>query len=210
MTPRRLHISKIALYRLCLYVRELRRLQGERKRLVSSEELAKACGVSPAQIRKDLAYFGHFGIKGLGYQVEDLLVALERILRLNKERRVVLAGVGKLGTALLRFWGANHSHYRFVAAFDVRPDRIGRMINRVMIYPLEQMDYVVDQHQAEMAIITTPPEVAQQVAEDLVRAGIRAILNFAPVTLHLPAKIQVENVDLTLFLDMLATQIEED
>ncbi|WP_456431200.1 redox-sensing transcriptional repressor Rex [Thermosulfuriphilus sp.] len=206
MVLRRLYISKITLYRLCLYARELRRLVAEGEQIVSSEHLARACGVSPAQIRKDLAYFGHFGIKGVGYQVEDLLGELEKILGLSRERHLVLVGVGRLGSALLKHWGANHSLYRFVAAFDSRPERIGRIVNRVMIYPREQMGYIVHQHQVELAVITTPAEAAQEVAEELIQAGIKGILNFAPITLQLPEDIQVENVDLSLFLDMLASQ----
>jgi redox-sensing transcriptional repressor len=196
-------IPSVAIARLSVYTRSLERLNQKGVEVVSSVRLADACGINPAQIRKDLAYFGQFGVRGVGYYVKELLLEIRKILGLDKQWRLGLVGAGNLGSALLRHAQFVGGSYTFVAAFDRKPKRIGVRIGDVEVSPIEAMNHLVKTTGVEIGVIAVKPEWAQKVADMLVRAGVRGILNFAPTQLHCPAHVFVENVDFSLRLEVL-------
>jgi redox-sensing transcriptional repressor len=198
-------IPTATITRLSIYSRYLEALAQEGVKIIASDKLALKCGINPAQIRKDLAYFGEFGIRGVGYFVKELLFEIKRILGLNKTWKMALVGVGNLGSALLAHQNFVRQGYEFAAVFDVDPVKVGRRLpSGLMIHHLDDMDKVVKEKNAEIGVITTPAVQAQQVASRLIQAGIRAILNFAPLQLQVPEGLAVENVDFTVKLDNLA------
>jgi len=196
-------IPSIAIARLSLYARNLELLDQKGVEVVSSVRLADICGINPAQIRKDLAYFGQFGVRGVGYYVKELLFEIGKILGLDREWRLCLVGVGNLGWALLRHAQFVNRGYTFVAAFDRKPDRVGKKIGDVEVAPLEAINRLVKEKGAEVGVIAVVAEFAQEVAGMLLRAGVCGILNFAPVQLECPAHVFVENADFSLKLDVL-------
>ncbi|MCK4728612.1 MAG: redox-sensing transcriptional repressor Rex [Desulfobacterales bacterium] len=196
-------IPSIAITRLSLYARNLELLDQKGVEVVSSVRLADICGINPAQIRKDLAYFGQFGVRGVGYYVKELLFEIGKILGLDKEWRLALVGVGNLGFALLRHAQFVNKGYTFVAAFDRKPKRVGIKIGDIKVAPLENMNRLVKEKGVEIGVIAVMPESAQKAADMLVRAGVCGILNFAPIQLQCPAHVFVENVDFSLKLDVL-------
>ncbi|NPA49136.1 MAG: redox-sensing transcriptional repressor Rex [Thermodesulfobacteria bacterium] len=197
-------IPGITVYRLALYARALERFLAEGKDLISSEELARECGVNSAQLRKDLSYFGQFGVRGVGYSVPALLKHIKRILGTDREWPMVLAGVGHLGMALLNYDLLAQRGFRFVAAFDVDEKKIGRVINDVYVYALEQFGWVVKEHPVKIGVIATPASAAQEVADLFIEHGIKGILNFAPVRIKHPKNVVVEHSDLTILFDKVA------
>lgn len=197
-------ISDSAVRRLSQYLRLLRDLEGRGQALVSSRELADGSGTTAAQVRKDLSLFGSFGQRGRGYSVVELTGALEGILGLGRVWRVGLVGAGKIGTALLGYPDLAQRGYEFVAAFDVDPEKIGRRVFGVEISPLDELESLVDRRAVEIAVIATPPAVAQEVADRLGRAGVPAILNFAPVKLAAPPATTVRTMDVSLELEGLS------
>ena len=178
--------------------------------VVSSAGLAGICGVNPAQIRKDLGYFGQFGIRGVGYYVKELVYEIHKILGLEKEWRLALVGVGNLGSALLGHAQFFHQGYTFVAAFETDPKRIGLQIGDITVAPVKAMKRLVMEKGVEIGVIAVGPRWAQQAADKFVRAGVRGILNFAPVQLKCPSDLHVENVDFTRKLDMLCYRLTLD
>jgi redox-sensing transcriptional repressor len=180
--------------------------------VISSERLAKQCGVNPAQIRKDLAYFGEFGVRGVGYRVKDLYSQIQEILGLNRPWNMALFGVGNLGSALIRHANFLKHGYRFVAAFDLDPEKIDKTLpNGLVIQHVDRFEEVVKERNVEMGIIAVPPASAQSVANQLILAGINGILNFSPVQIQVPIQVpdccRVENVDFSIRLDNLAYHI---
>lgn len=171
--------------------------------VVSSVRLAEMCGMNPAQIRKDLAYFGQFGVRGVGYYVKELLFEITRILGLDKEWRLALVGVGNLGCALLRHAQFARNGYTFVAAFDRKAKRIGLKIGGIEVAPLEAMNRLIPERKVDLGVITVMPGWAQAAADLLVKAGVRGILNFAPIKLQCPAGVFVEDVNFSIKLDVL-------
>ncbi len=196
-------IPSVAIARLSVYTRCLEHFNQKGVEVVSSVRLAHACGINPAQIRKDLAYFGQFGVRGVGYYVKELLLEIRKILGLDKKWRLGLVGVGNLGSALLRHAQFVDGSYTFVAAFDRKPKRIGVRIGDVEVSPIEAMNHLVKTKGVEIGVIAVKPQWAQKVADMLVRAGVCGILNFAPIQLHCPAHVFVENVDFSLRLEVL-------
>jgi redox-sensing transcriptional repressor len=200
-----LKIPAATITRLSLYSRALEGLIKDQVTVVSSKKLAELCGVNPAQIRKDLAYFGQFGVRGVGYYVKELLFDIKKILGLHREWNLAIVGVGNLGCALVAHENFTKQGYRFVAAFDADPMKAGRkLVTGLMIYPPSDMQSVCRDKQVEMGVICTPPEFAQDIANRLVDAGVKAILNFAPTQIQAPEGIKVENVDFSVKLDNLA------
>jgi redox-sensing transcriptional repressor len=194
-------IPSIAIARLSVYARNLELLDLKGVEVVSSVRLADACGINPAQIRKDLAYFGQFGVRGVGYYVKELASEIRKILGLDKKWRLGLVGSGNLGSALLRHAQFIDGSYTFVAAFDRKPKRIGARIGGVEISPLDAMNDLVEKTAVEIGVIAVKPEWAQKAANMLVKAGVRGILNFAPVQLQCPRHVFIENVDFSLRLE---------
>lgn len=198
-------IPMATISRLSIYTRTLQELLEEEVDVISSERLAKQCAVNPAQIRKDLAYFGEFGVRGVGYRVADLLNEIKEILGLNRPWNLGMVGIGNLGSALIRHANFLRHGYIFTAAFDVDPQKVGRRLpNGLLISHLEEIDEVVRERDVHIGVITTPSSAAQSVANQLVLAGINGILNFAPIQIQVPNCCHVENVDFTIKLDSIA------
>jgi len=185
----------VVVRRLPLYARSLRYLMDEGKTSVSSQELGERINVTAAQIRKDLSYFGEFGKQGIGYDVEKLLAQIEDILGLTSEWPVALIGIGHLGEAIARYEGFRQQGIRIAALFDASPEKIGSTVNDMVVQAIDDMDAVVAEHRIRMAIIAVPAGHAQEVADKLVVAGIRAILNYAPTVLQVPEGVWVRYID---------------
>src|ERR1043166_2880033 len=182
----RSEIPRKTIYRLSAYLRCLARLKQNSLRTVSSEALAKAAGVKSTQLRKDLTYFGQFGTRGLGYDVEQLAKMISDLLGTNSLQPVILVGVGNLGMALLSYRGFEQEGFEIVAAFDVDPDRKREKPVSQPILGIDRLPAFVRERGARMAILTVPATVAQEVSNLLVQAGITGILNFAPIVLQVP------------------------
>jgi redox-sensing transcriptional repressor len=197
-------VPEATIKRLSIYMRVLKDLEKKGVEVISSAELADICGVNAAQIRKDLTYFGEFGIRGVGYYVKELHFDVREVLGLNQRRNVALVGVGNLGRALASYRNFSEHGYNFVAAFDSDPKKIGEDLGGGMvIHAMEDLPRVAAEQGIEIAIITTPAETAQAAASAIVAAGIRGILNFAPTQLQVPDDIKVKKVDLTTEFDNL-------
>lgn len=189
--------------RLSLYLRNLKRLREQGVDVISSRKLTTFLNVTPDQFRKDLSFFGGFGKRGVGYNVEKLTEEIENILGVNKKWGIAIVGVGKLGTALLGFEGFSKFNIKITSAFDVNKDKVGKEKKGVRIDHLKDMKDIVKRNNIKIAIISTPPEVAQEVSDGLVSSGIKGILNFAPVVLKVPQAVSVSNVDMASELESL-------
>lgn len=200
----KLIIPRKTVYRLSLYYRALQRARAGGTETISSAALAKAAGVKPTQLRKDLTYFGHFGTRGLGYGVKALSAALTEVLGTTHLQPVLLIGAGNLGVALLRYPGFAREGFEVVAAFDLHPKQSRLKSMRIPVLPMTGVKEYVAAHKTRMAILTVPGHVAQEVTNQLVDAGIMAILNFAPIVLQVPDKVVVNNVDLAIELENLS------
>ena len=197
-------VPEATIKRLSIYMRVLKDLEKKGVEVISSAELADICGVNAAQIRKDLTYFGEFGIRGVGYYVKELHFDIRKVLGLNQRRNVALVGVGNLGRALASYRSFSEHGYNFVAAFDVDPERVGESLrDGIEIHSMDDLATFAAEHRLEIAIITTPAEAAQRAADQIVAAGIRGILNFAPTQIQVPVDVKVKKVDLTTEFDNL-------
>jgi len=204
----KLVIPRKTVYRLSLYQRALQRLKANAMETVSSAALAKAAGVKPTQLRKDLAHFGQFGTRGLGYSVAALSARLTEALGTTRLQPVILVGAGHLGQALLRYPGFAKEGFEVVAAFDAEASSKRERDVGVKVYPMTKMVEVVQEKGIKMAILTVPGPVAQEVTNQLVDAGILAVLNFAPIILQVPDRVVVNNVDLAIELENLSYFIQ--
>ncbi|MBM3829576.1 MAG: redox-sensing transcriptional repressor Rex [Verrucomicrobia bacterium] len=204
----RSEIPRKAVYRLSIYLRCLLRLKENGLPTISSEALARAAGVKPTQLRKDLTYFGSFGTRGLGYDVEQLSGMIADVLGTNRLQPVVLIGVGNLGAALLAYQGFGPEGFEVVAAFDAEPAKARTRTNFPRILPMPEMMRVVRSRNVRMAILTVPANAAQEVANQLVDAGIVGILNFAPIVLQVPEDVTVNGVNLAIELENLSYFIQ--
>ncbi len=201
-------IPAIAISRLSVYARHLALLKEKGTEVISSGHLADICGVNPAQIRKDLGYFGDFGVRGVGYYVQELLFEIRKILGSDQQWRLGLVGVGNLGLALLKHREFTNNGYTFVAAFDKRVKKIGMEIDGLKVQPLEAINYVIEKKSVEIGVIAVKPVLAQEVADILIRAGIHGILNFSPVQIECPTHVSIENVDFSIKLEKLCYKIK--
>jgi redox-sensing transcriptional repressor len=206
--PNRPEIPRKTIYRLSVYLRCLQRLKGNDIRTVSSEALAQVAGVKPTQLRKDLTYFGQFGTRGLGYDVQQLAKMITDLLGTSSLQPVVLVGVGNLGTALLSYRGFQEEGFEIVAAFDAEARRFRDRKVPVPVLPMEKVSDVVRDKHVKMAVLTVPASAAQEVANTLVQAGITGILNFAPIVLAVPEDVMVSNVNLAIELENLSYFIQ--
>ena len=197
-------IPRKAVYRLSVYYRSLQRLKANGILTVSSEALAKAAGVKPTQLRKDLTYFGQFGTRGLGYDVEQLSKMISDLLGTTRLQPVVLVGVGNLGLALLSYRGFAKEGFEIIAAFDEDATRQRGKDHQVPIYGMEKLADIVSRQNVKMAILTVPVSAAQEVARRLIDCGITGILNFAPIVLDTPEEVTVNNVNLAIELENLS------
>lgn len=185
----------VVIRRLPLYARSLRYLLHEGVTSVSSQELGDRINVTAAQIRKDLSYFGEFGKQGIGYDVEKLLNQIERILGLNQEWPVALIGIGPLGQAIVRYEGFRRQGIRIAALFDSDPAKIGTEIGGLTIMGDEQIAPIIRDLGIKLAIVAVPAGRAQEVADLLIQAGVRAILNYAPMVIQAPEGVWVRHID---------------
>jgi redox-sensing transcriptional repressor len=198
-------IPAATITRLSLYSRALEELMHSHVNIIASDKLAQKCGVNPAQVRKDLAYFGEFGVRGVGYFVKELLFEIKKILGLNRRWRMALVGIGNLGLALVAHENFAKQGYEFVAVFDTDPKKVGRRLpSGQMIHNIEDLEGVITEKTIEIGVIATPATQAQATARRLIDGGIKAILNFAPLQIQMPEGFIVENVDFTVKLDNLA------
>ena len=197
-------VSSLTLNRLSVYLRSLRQLQASGESTISSQELARRFHLSATQIRKDLAQFGEFGIRGVGYDVALLEARLRGVLSLDREHRLIVVGVGNLGQALVRFLAVAEEGFRVVAAVDKDPAKVGRRVGGVTIRPSKELRGVVRETTPEIGVLAVPPEAAQENYDALVAAGLRAVLNFASVNLRLAPGVPTKNVDLRIHLEELA------
>jgi len=185
----------VVVRRLPLYARTLAYLQQEGVKSVSSQELGARINVTAAQIRKDLSYFGQLGKQGIGYKVDELLQHINRILGLSQEWNVVLVGVGHLGQAIARYSGFSEKGIHIVGLFDADPKKVGTEFAGFTIRHVNDIPKVAHEHQVRMAIVAVSAEHAQEVVDTLVQAGVEAILNYAPVTVHVPEGVWVRHID---------------
>jgi len=196
-------IPRKTVYRLSIYFRCLNRLRQNALQTVSSEALARAAGVKPTQLRKDLAHLGQFGTRGLGYDVALLSRTISDVLGNQTLQPVIVVGAGNLGSALLSYGGFAQEGFEIVAAFDTDPTR-ARQASPIPVLSMEELSEWVGRRTVRMAILCVPASVAQEVANQLVSVGICGILNFAPIVLHVPEEVMVNNVNLAIELENLS------
>ena len=207
MTQEIKKVSQKVIPRLSRYYRILYECVG--KDMISSKELADITGYTAAQVRKDLANFGQFGCPGKGYAIEGLKGSIRKILGLDRKWNVALIGVGNLGMALLGYRGFKEQGFEIVAAFDSDPGKLGRLINGVEIFHPDKMCRVMGQKKIDIAILTVPRESAQRIAEEALKYGVKAVLNFAPINLRLPEPIKVKNIDMSIEIENLSFLISK-
>ncbi len=201
------HIPKATIGRLAVYIQVLENLLRDGNDVISSEKLARACSVNSSQIRKDLAYFGEFGVRGVGYYVLELITSIKQSLGINRVWKCALIGVGNMGTALLRHHDFERRGFKICAAFDCDPDKIGLEFEGMEIVCPTHLKEQAPELNLEIGIIATPPDRAQRAANHLVDANIRGIINFAPSRINVPPHIPVEYVDFFDHLYAIAFQI---
>ena len=197
-------IPEMTIRRLSVYTRCLLQLEEDGIKTISSQELAERFNLNSAQVRKDLAYFGEFGVRGIGYYVSGLKAELQRILGLDREWPVVLVGLGNLGAALFHYRGFTRQGFRIAAIVDDDPAKAGRDVDQVPVFTTAQMSREIKARNIQIAIVAVPAESAQTVTDQLVAAGIRAVLNFAPARLRTPRDVRLKNVDLSIELETLS------
>ncbi|HEX8650713.1 MAG TPA: redox-sensing transcriptional repressor Rex [Pyrinomonadaceae bacterium] len=199
-------ISELTTNRLSVYLRCLNILAAAGIKTVSSQALADQFNLNSAQIRKDLAYFGEFGVRGVGYFVEDLRRHITKILGLDRPHRVGIVGAGRLGTALANYNGFIKSNFTVAALFDNDPEKIGRRIGEagILVHDVKKIARVVRECEIDVAVIATPGRAAQRVLNRVMAAGVKAVLNFAPVHLQARLDVKVKTVDLTTSLESLS------
>lgn len=200
-------IPRATIQRLAMYVQVLESMRRSGVEVISSGPLAEACDVNASQVRKDLAYFGEFGVRGVGYHVESLIEAIKTSLGVDREWRAALIGVGNLGRALLHYGEFKARGFNIVGAFDCDPFKIGEQVYGLEVVCTNSLKDAVQDLDIEIGIITTPPERAQRAADHLLDAGVRGILNFAGARIHVPDKVFVEYVDFFHYLYALAFNI---
>ena len=202
-------VPSIVVGRLPVYLRMLEFLKREGKPVTSSQELADRLGLSSAQIRKDLSYFGEFGKQGTGYNINFLELQLRAILHIDRVWDVVLVGVGDLGRALVHYQGFVPEGFRLVAAFDNAPKKIGTQVGDMRVQDMMDLAACIREKKIRVAILAVPAEAAAPVAAVLVEAGIRSILNYAPITLNVPPRVQVYHIDPVVGLQSMAYYLDE-
>lgn len=205
---KRAKIPNATIKRLSIYYRQLELLEFDGYRMVSSEKLAWLCQVNPAQVRKDLGYFGEFGVRGVGYDVIDLQRQIKKILALNREWNLAVAGIGNLGSALLHHRNLRLRGFRCVAAFDNDPKKIGTSApGGLLIRDVYEIGEVVRECDIHIGVITTPPKAAQEVTDLFLEAKVHGIMNFSPTQIHVPDCCLVENIDFSVKLDILTYRL---
>ncbi len=204
-----LEIPEVVIDRLPIYVRALTVLERQGRDVVNSQELGGKLGVTPAQIRKDLSYFGRFGKQGRGYNVKRLLEELHQILGITREWSMVLVGVGQLGRAILGYGGFAPQGFRIVGAFDVDSAAVGERVDGLEVKSIDVLPEEMRQLRAQLGIVAVPAASAQQVIDMLVESGVKAILNYAPIAAHVPPDVRIKDIDPVLALQSMTFYIKE-
>jgi redox-sensing transcriptional repressor len=207
--PEKPEISSLTLNRLSVYLRCLRALEEEGVETISSQELARRFHLSSSQIRKDLTSFGEFGTRGVGYDVSTLAQRIHELLGLDVEHRLVIVGMGHLGSALASYFRFNDRSFRVVAGVDTDPDLVGTRIGTISVSDAADLPRVVAATEADIGVIAVPADAAAGALDRLVAAGIRSVLNFAPVTLGEPEGVRVRDVDMRVFLEEVAFFLQD-
>jgi redox-sensing transcriptional repressor len=197
-------IADSTVRRLSLYLRFLEEFENAGLTTVSSEELAARGGTTSAQVRKDLSFFGSFGKRGLGYQVGELTQSMRRILGLERDWRVVIVGIGKIGSALAQYEGFQQRGFRVVGLYDSDPAKIGREVYDLPVRPIESLTEDNRERPVDIAVIAVPAAAAQRVVDQVVAAGITGIMSFAPIQLHVPADVTLNTVNMAMELERLS------
>jgi len=205
--PRPDSIPNPAVRRLSLYLRQLEAFKRKDRRTISSKQLGESLNLTDAQVRKDLAYFGQFGHPGIGYRVDDLIGQVKRILGTDKTWNVLLVGAGNLGRALMSYRGFDAKGFCLVAVFDSAPEKAGTREGDFLIQPLTELVPTIQKLNIRLGILAVPADVARDVADQLVAAGVRGLLNFAPVSIHVPPDVALNAVDLAVQLEQLSFQV---
>ena len=190
------------IYRLSYYCRAL--IESEMSAFISSQDIARLTGFNDALVRRDLSYFGQFGIPGKGYPVPELKEKISEILGINREWRIALIGLGNLGSALLKYKGFEKQGFGIVAIFDNDPGKIGKTRAGLTIHDINHLEQEVKKQQIEMAIVAVPADAAQEIIDTVVGSGIKAILNFAPVKVKVPDCVSLVNIDFSVELERLS------
>jgi redox-sensing transcriptional repressor len=197
-------IADSTVRRLSLYLRFLEEFENAGLTTVSSDELAARGGTTSAQVRKDLSFFGSFGKRGLGYQVAELTQSMRRILGLERDWRVIIVGIGKIGSALAQYEGFQQRGFRVIGLYDSDPAKIGREVNDLPVRPLEAIAEDNRERPVDIAVIAVPAAAAQRVVDQVVAAGITGIMSFAPIQLHVPADVTLNTVNMAMELERLS------
>jgi redox-sensing transcriptional repressor len=200
----RRRIPEATVARLPVYLRSLLEVDADGQATISSERLAEMAGVNAAKVRKDLSYLGSYGTRGVGYDVEYLLFQMRRELGLTHDWPVAIVGVGNLGQALANYGGFGERGFPVRALFDADPERVGEKIGDLVVDPLDDLPHIVREREVAIGVIATPAVAAQQVADQLVEAGVGSILNFAPAVLTVPDGVSLRKVDLATELQILS------
>lgn len=190
-------ISEAVVRRLPIYLQVLNELKAREIQTVSSQELGNRLDYNPAQIRKDLAYFGEFGRKGIGYEVVYLIDKIKQILKIDQTINVALVGAGNLGHALCNYNKYSNDNMQIVAVFDIHESKIGTKINHLTVHPMHMLTEIIQQQNIRIGIITVPAGEAQNVANQFITAGIEGLLNFAPTVLRVPEEVRIQHTDFT-------------
>ncbi|HVZ76755.1 MAG TPA: redox-sensing transcriptional repressor Rex [Gemmatimonadaceae bacterium] len=197
-------IADSTVRRLSAYLRFLEDSEARGVTTISSEELARRGGTTSAQVRKDLSFFGSFGKRGLGYSVPELATQLRDILGLERDWRVIIIGAGKIGAALAQYHGFQQRRFSVIAAYDVSADKIGRNLDGMVVRDMAHLERDIQREHPDIAVVAVPEDRAQSVVDRLVRAGMKAILNFAPVQLQVPPDVTVKTVNMAMELEGLS------
>lgn len=204
-----LEIPEVVIDRLPVYARALNLLDQEGHQVVSSQELGEQLGVTPAQIRKDLSYFGRFGKQGRGYNVKRLLEELRQILGLDRQWSMVLVGVGQLGRAIVGYGGFTPQGFRIVEAFDSDPTIIGMQVGALTVKPVDDIAEVLRSHSVDIGIVAVPAASAQGVIDILVACGVKAIINYAPIAPQAPPHVRIKDIDPVLALQSMTFYVKK-
>lgn len=204
------YVSRLTTKRLSLYLRCLNELEGAGVKTISSQEFADHFHLNSAQMRKDLAYFGEFGVRGVGYYVSDLKDHLIKILGLDRRYNIVIVGAGNLGRALADYAGFNTREFRVVGLFDNAPEKVGTKTKEgVPVYHIDDLEATVKKDKADIGVIAVPAPAGQWVLDRIVETGIKAVLNFVPTRLKIPKDVEVNTVDLKIQIERLAFHLTD-
>ena len=201
-------VPEVVILRLPLYIRALSQMSEEGQNVISSKTLGNRLQITPAQIRKDLSYFGRFGKQGRGYKVDSLIEELTNILGLNRQWNSCIVGVGRLGKAIINYPGFVPEGFKIISAFDNDPSMIGKTVNEIQILPMDKIKSAVKQNDIKIAILAVPATVAQNVITELLNTNIKAILNYAPIAPKVPETLVLINIDPVLSLQSMTYYLD--